>query len=158
MQVEHGQRSKCKKKSLAKSQVEAEKQRWILSLFNMHVCLLSACVFRNRENWYYTFCCTKNHLLFALSLTEDGFSIGDMLRLSACVRLLQRNDCVWLISKLLLAAEHLLDLCRLNLLYPGLTPSDAFKQLKPIPWRQLLVFYTGQQSGLTKTCRSGPTF
>lgn len=55
---------------------------------------------------------------------------------------LQGNDCVWLVSKLLLTAEHLLDLCRLDLLYPGLTSPHAFQQLKPIPRRLLLVFYT----------------
>lgn len=96
---------------------------------------------------------------------------------------LQGNDCVWLVSKLLLTAEHLLDLCRLDLLYPGLTSPDAFKQLKPIPRRLLLVFYTHravwierkhhhfakikldyilyrnrmQHSLLPKTCRSGLT-
>lgn len=53
------------------------------------------------------------------------------------MRMLQRNDCIWLV----LDAEHLLDLCGLNLLYPGLTSPDAFKQLKPIPWRQLLVLH-----------------
>lgn len=67
-----------------KSQVKAENKGWMVSLLNTHACLLSERVFRNRDSSRYTFCCTKNNLLFAPSLTEDGFSIGDRLELKTC--------------------------------------------------------------------------
>lgn len=63
---------------------------------------------------------------------------------------LQGDDCIWLVSKLVFAAEHFLDLGRLDLLYSGLTSPDTFKQAKPIPWRQQLGLHTGQ-CGRAKT-------